>query len=116
MHITSWVLGIILFFVVYTMYRNGNSKAKMVHMITRLVYILIVISGLVVYMGFDLQGAYAMWYGMKMLLGLIVVGAMEMVLVRTKKKKNTTVPWGLFIIALILVLYLGFKLPELPFS
>ncbi|GAA3329729.1 hypothetical protein GCM10020331_079390 [Ectobacillus funiculus] len=28
LHITAWVLGIILFFVASAMYRNRNSKAK----------------------------------------------------------------------------------------
>ena len=36
LHITAWVIGIILFFVTYSMLKSGNPKAKMVHMITRL--------------------------------------------------------------------------------
>ncbi|MDG4656702.1 YisL family protein [Ectobacillus antri] len=116
MHITAWALGIILFLVTYAMYRSGNGKARIWHMLSRLLYVLIVATGLILYTGFDLKGAYAMWYGIKMLLGILVIGSMEMVLVRTKKQKSTAGTWILFVITLAIVLYLGFKLPVLPFS
>ncbi len=37
MHITAWVIGIILFFVTYSMLKGANPKAKMLHMITQVV-------------------------------------------------------------------------------
>lgn len=81
MHITAWVIGIILFFVTYSMLKGANPKAKMLHMITRLFYLLIFLTGGMLITDF---GAYAV----KMIVGIIVIAAMEMVLVRTKKKKH----------------------------
>ncbi|GAA1378369.1 YisL family protein [Peribacillus frigoritolerans] len=105
MHITAWVIGIILFFVTYSMLKGANPKAKMLHMITRLFYLLIFLTGGMLITDF---GAYAV----KMIVGIIVIAAMEMVLVRTKKRKSTGAMWILFIVALVFVLYLGFSLPQ----
>lgn len=113
-HITAWALGIILFFVASSMYRGGNSKAKMLHMIVRLFYVIIIITGFLLYQGI-MQTATSdmhMWYGIKMLVGIWVIGAMEMVLVRTSKGKDPKVGWIQFVIAVLLVLYWGFKLPQ----
>lgn len=112
MHITTWVLGLLLFFVAYSMYTAGK-KGKGVHMVLRVMYIFIIISGFMVYQGIM---EYAtdemnMLYGIKMFIGLLVIVTMELVLVRTSKKKPTGVIWALFIIALIVVLYLGLRLP-----
>jgi uncharacterized membrane protein SirB2 len=105
MHITAWVIGIILFFVTYSMLKGANPKAKMLHMITRLFYLLIFLTGGMLITDF---GAYAV----KMIVGIIVIAAMEMVLVRTKKRKSTGAMWILFIVALVFVLYLGLSLPQ----
>lgn len=46
MHITSWVIALILVFVAYGLYSSGNSKgAKITHMILRLFYIIVIITG-----------------------------------------------------------------------
>ena len=105
MHITTWLIAIILFFVTYAMLKNGSSKAKMMHMITRLFYLLIIITGGMLITDF---GTYV-W---KMIVGLIVIAAMEMVLVRTKNGKSVGLMWLLFAVAFIVVLYLGFSLPQ----
>ncbi|WP_459735766.1 DUF1516 family protein, partial [Peribacillus sp. N1] len=39
MHITAWDIGLILFFVTYSMLKVENPKAKMLQMITRLFYL-----------------------------------------------------------------------------
>ncbi len=67
MHITAWVIGIILFFVTYSMLKGANPKAKMLHMITRLFYLLIFLTGGMLITDF---GAYAV----KMIVGIIVIG------------------------------------------
>ncbi len=104
LHITTWVIGIILFFVTYSLLKNGNPKAKMLHMITRLFYILIFLSGGMLISNFG-------YYAQKMIVGILVIAFMELVLVRTKKEKSTGMVWTLFILALLYVLYLGFSLP-----
>ncbi|RID86200.1 DUF1516 family protein [Peribacillus asahii] len=104
LHITTWVIGLILFFVTYSMLKGGNPKAKMMHMITRLFFILIFLSGGMLISDFGV-------YATKMIVGLLVIAFMEMVLVRTAKRKSTGVMWTLFILSLLFVLYLGFSLP-----
>ncbi|TFD97628.1 MULTISPECIES: YisL family protein [Jeotgalibacillus] len=110
LHITTWVLGIILFFVALALYKGANAKgAKIVHMILRLLYILIVFTGAWL---FFLNSQFdAALYGVKFLMGILVIGFMEMILVRTKKQKPTKVMWILFAVALLVTLYFGFSLP-----
>ncbi len=108
LHITTWVIGIVLFLAAAFM-ANGSKGRKIIHMILRLFYILILISGLTLFVGhssFD-----AMLYGMKFLFGLLTIGMMEMVLVRSKKQKPVTLFWALFAVFLFITMFLGFKLP-----
>ena len=105
LHITTWVVGLILFFVA-----AFASKSKGIHMALRLFYILIIITGgALFYKSIDLN-LDAMEYGIKFLLGLIVISMMEMVLVRKAKNKSTTLFWIIFLVALLAVLYMGFRL------
>lgn len=105
LHITTWVIALVLFFVAAL-----ASKSKGIHMALRLFYILIIITGGALFiegMGYNM----GMDYGIKFILGILVIGMMEMVLVRKAKNKPTTVFWVLFAIFLFAVLYYGFKLP-----
>lgn len=110
MHITTWVLTLILFVIVLVLHKNGKAKAeKIVHMILRLFYLLtIATGGMLVHLLFS---SYPVQYVLKFVFGILVIGFMEMVLVKMKKEKKTTVSWILFIISLVVVLYLGFTLP-----
>ncbi|MGE8205187.1 YisL family protein [Heyndrickxia sp. NPDC080065] len=110
-HITTWVVALILFFVALALYKSGNSKgSKIVHMILRLFYILIIVTG--AFLFFKFQSIDPALYGIKMLDGLLVIGMLEMILVRLKKGKGTGLFWILMIIFFIIALYLGFvKLP-----
>lgn len=106
LHITTWVIALVLFLVAAL----GSSKSKGIHMALRLFYILIIITGGALFieaMSFD-QG---MLYGIKFLLGILVIGMMEMILVRQSKNKKTSTFWILFAIFLFAVLFMGFKLP-----
>ncbi|WP_028402549.1 YisL family protein [Ectobacillus panaciterrae] len=113
-HITSWMIGIIVFFAAYAMYKNRNPKAKIVHMIDRLMYIVIIVTGFLLYVPVMKYGSGTdhMWYGFKMLAGIWVIGSMEMVLIRTSKGKSTNGAWIQFVIAILVVLYLGLRLPQ----
>jgi hypothetical protein len=109
-HITTWVIGIILFFAALYLHNSGKKKAmKIVHMTLRLFYLLIILTGALLF--WKHQGIDPMWYGIKMLVGLWVIAMFEMILIRKGKDKPTGVFWTQFIIAVIIVLYLGFKLP-----
>ncbi|MGM9924003.1 MAG: YisL family protein [Bacillus sp. (in: firmicutes)] len=108
MHITTWVAALILFFVAISLYKKGNQKGfKTTHMILRVVYLLIIATGGLMLIGINITGEYIG----KVILGIIVIGLLEMVLVKMGKGKSVT---GLSIalaIALILVITLGLRLP-----
>ncbi|WP_034302113.1 YisL family protein [Bacillus cihuensis] len=102
-HITTWVIAIILLFVALAMHNSGKTKGfKIVHMINRVFYILIILTG------GALMGSAFGFYWLKMVLGFIVIAAMEMILVRTKKGKSTGVMWALFVIVFLIIGYYGF--------
>ncbi|GEN85644.1 YisL family protein [Oceanobacillus sojae] len=115
LHITAWVLGLILFIIALVLYKKSSNKpATIVHMILRLVYLFIIITGGL------LTWDYIQGYSMpilgevivKALAGLWIVVMMEMILVSAKKGKSATGKWIQFLIALIIVIILGFfRLP-----
>ena len=104
LHITTWVVTLVLFFIAAV-----GVKPKVVHMILRLFYILTIISGAALF--FEYRSAFGFEYDIKFLLGILVIAMMEMVLVRQKKNKPTTVFWVLFALFLFAALFYGFKLP-----
>ncbi|MEG9296305.1 YisL family protein [Mangrovibacillus sp. Mu-81] len=109
-HITTWAIAIILFFVAVGLHNAGKAKGmKVVHMILRLFYLLIILTGALLF--WKHQGIDPALYGVKALVGIWVIGMLEMVLVRMNKGKSTKVFWIQLIISLIIVIILGFKLP-----
>lgn len=109
-HITTWVIAIILFFVAVGLHNAGKKKGmKVVHMILRLFYLLIILTGALLF--WKHQGINPALYGIKGLVGIWVIGMFEMILVRLNKGKSTKMFWIQLIIALIIVLYLGLRLP-----
>lgn len=108
-HITTWVVAIILFFVANSLLKSGKEKPfKTVQMVLRLFNILIIVTGIIIASSvYQLNGEYIG----KMILGIITIGAMEMVLTKTKKNASTKGSWILFFIALILTILLGLRLP-----
>jgi hypothetical protein len=107
-HIFTWVVGIILFLVAAVL-ADGSKGKKITHMIARLFYVLIVVSGFLLFLNWSSQDAAL--YGVKFLLGLVTIGMMEMVLVRSSKGKKVTTFWILFFVFLFATMFLGFKLP-----
>src|SRR5690625_2721076 len=96
MHITAWAVGIILFIVVLALMRRdaANKGAKITHMVLRLFYVLILLTGLDLFFRFYLGAPWSETAEaiVKSLAGVWVIAAMEMVLVRTKKGKPTFSP------------------------
>ncbi|WP_102028012.1 YisL family protein [Salirhabdus sp. Marseille-P4669] len=114
LHITAWALALILFLVAYFLQKQGKEKpAKIVQMILRLDYLL------VLYSGGDLLTNYSSVSGAmlgevitKVVAGILVIAALEMILVKGAKGKSTTVWWIILLIALIIAMVLGFvRLP-----
>lgn len=106
LHITTWVVGIVLFLVAAL----SGKPSKGLHMGLRLFYILIIISGGALFIE-AMDYGQGMLYGIKFLLGMAVIAMMEMVLVKQKKNKKTTMFWILFAVFLFATLYVGFKAP-----
>lgn len=109
-HITAWLLAIILFFVAFGLHRSGKNRgAKVVQMILRLLYLLIIATGIWILSSIN---SISMLYVLKSLMGVFVIAMLEMILVKTGKGKNTSMYWLLFAVSFVVVLYLGFiKLP-----
>ncbi len=108
LHITTWVIAVILFLVAAIMQRDSKGR-KILHMVLRLFYILIIITGLTLFI--EWSSSDPMLYGIKFLLGILTIGMMEMVLVRSKKQKPVTLFWALFAVFLFATMFVGFMLP-----
>ncbi len=104
----TWVVGVVLFIVTAVM-PTASKGRKITHMITRLFYVLILLSGIFLFIAHS--SIDSAMYGVKFLVGLITIGLMEMVLVRSAKGKKVSTLWILFFIVLLITLYLGFYLP-----
>lgn len=109
-HILTWVVAVILFFVAYALFKKGMAKQmKIVHMVLRLFYILIIVTGGILF--FEWSANDQMMYGLKLVAGIAVIGFSEMVLIKLNKGKSAKgVVIGL-IISFIVTLYLGFSMP-----
>ncbi|WP_029266995.1 YisL family protein [Virgibacillus alimentarius] len=114
MHITSWVLAFILIILVAMFYKQGKVKpGKILHMILRLDYLFIL------YTGGSLLGDYfSSTIGhtgeviIKVIAGLWIIMAMEMIGVKLSKDKSAK-GWVIqLVIAAIIAIALGFgRLP-----
>lgn len=114
LHITGWVLAIILLVVVISLRNKGNLKgAKITHMILRLVYLVTIVSGAELFFrGYIPVNSYLPEVILKSIAGLWIIFAMEMILVRGGKGLPTKGPWIQFVIMLLIVMILGFgRLP-----
>ena len=119
LHITAIVVSIILFLVVYFMYRGNNTAdnkvAKILHMVLRLFYLIVLFSGLMIYVG-NMEGISNsgghMQYGIKVLLGLLSVVFIEVSIVRLKKQSTSaTMLMILTLVLIIATIVMGSVLP-----
>lgn len=114
LHITSWLVAFILFIIVLILNKLGKEKgAKIVQMILRLDYLLILYSG----------GTLLAWYfsnpqvGLgeavfKGLAGIWAIFALEMISLKSGREEPTKSWWLQLIIAVVLTFILGFgRLP-----
>ncbi|CAG9609219.1 YisL family protein [Pseudoneobacillus rhizosphaerae] len=114
-HMTAWFLALVLFFVAIFLIKGGKAKgAKIVQMIIRVMFLLILGTGFMMLSKANSSGILGsdagLQYILKVLLGVGVIGLIEMILARVKKKKSTGVMWIALVIVFGLTLYLGFSL------
>lgn len=112
LHITSWVLAVILFLIVIMFMNKGKAKpAKIVQMVLRLDYLLILYSGGSLLANY-FNGEMLIEAIIKGLAGLWVIAMMEMIVIRRKKGKPVLGFWVQFGIAVLITIALGFgRLP-----
>lgn len=106
-HIGSWAITILLFVISYILLKAGKNKgAKILHMILRLFYVIMVVSGVGM-----IIGGYPHIYMVKGLIAIVLIYSMEMLLVRTAKGtigSKAGMYWGIFVVALIIVVLMGY--------
>lgn len=109
MHITTWVLAVILVIVATVLLKKGNEKGyKITHMILRIDYLLMIATGADLMFRYNVIGEY---YA-KALLGIVVIGLAEMMLIKMKKNANAKGIGTAFVITLLAVIAFGFYLPQ----
>lgn len=106
-HVGAWEVALVLLIIGYILYRMDKNKVgKVLHMILRLMFVIIIVSG--VWMLFQFRAADVLYY-IKGILGIMTVGLMEMSLLRAAKDKPSG---GFFIGALVLlviVIMIGYR-------
>ena len=113
LHITSWVLALILFILALVFHKQGNEKlGKIFHMILRLDYLLILYSGGALLSEYFRTSLMLGEVITKSLAGIWLIAVLEMILIKTAKDKPAKGMWIQFVIAFVIVLVLGFgRLP-----
>ena len=116
LHLTAIIVSIILFIAVYAMYKKNstaeNKPAFILHMVLRVFYLLVLFSGIMVYVE-GMSGIEShMMYGIKVLLGLLSIGFMEISIVRLKKKSvKASVLLIVTIVLIVATVIMGSILP-----
>ena len=106
MHVTTWVIALILFLISFYLQKKGRDQAqRRVQMILRLFYILILLTGA------DLL--FRIWNFhtpavIKAVIGLWVIFSMEFIINRGGQGRPTRIFWIQFIIGLVTVLFYGY--------
>lgn len=105
LHITSWVVALVLVGLATMFYRAGKDKAaKISQMILRLDYLLVLFSGGWLFSSYSNYGPLVI---IKVIAGLWVLASMEGVTAKYKKKKPAGGWWLSLAIAAIIAIILG---------
>ncbi|WP_347550828.1 DUF1516 family protein [Pseudalkalibacillus hwajinpoensis] len=109
-HYTAWLITLVLFVISYFLMRAGKGKAQnMIHMILRVFYILTVISGMLLVVGYSFWGPSIV----KGVVALWLLFSMEMILVRGEKGKIIWPFWLQFLFAFLTVFFYGYSVLHL---
>lgn len=115
LHLTAIVLAVVFFFITYFSIKNPGDPdakyAKVPHMIARLLYVVVLVSGLVLFI--QAMGINGMLYGLKFLAGLFTIGLMEMAVIRKRKATGQTM-FITFLVLAVITIGLGIYLPMGP--
>lgn len=120
-HITSWVLAIILFFAAYFNFSEKQGPTpyfKPIHMFLRLIMVFVLISGFWIWIqafGADNAGGH-MLLTLKMLCGVAVVALMEVTIAKRKKGQPSHGIMWTTIVLIIITMVIGVILPQGPIT
>lgn len=118
LHITAIVIALVFFFITYFSIKNPGDPdakyAKVPHMIARLFYVIVLVTGLVLFI--QAMGINGMMYGLKFLAGLFTIGLMEMAVVRKRKKTAGQPMFIAFLVLAVVTISLGIFLPMGPIT
>lgn len=108
MHSISWEIAFALFVIAIILYKIGQEKAaKIVTMMLRLAYLFVLGTGIYLLMKIGFAGLYYL----KMILGILTIGLMEMIIGGLSKGKKLTWQWLVFLVVFAGTIYLGIRLP-----
>lgn len=116
MHITSWVLALILIALVAMFYKQKNEKlGKIFHMVLRLDFLFILFTGIMLLTEyFKVSVGQTGELVIKVIAGLWAIVAMEMIGGKMSRGQSSKAWWIHLIIAAIIAIALGFG--RLPFG
>ncbi len=107
-HYTAWGLTLVLFIASYFLMRAGK-RPHIIHMVLRVFYVLTIISGMFLVVGYHFWGPSIV----KAVLALWLIFSMEMILVRGKKGQKIWPFWLQFLFAFLLVFFYGYSVLHL---
>ncbi|GAA4708426.1 DUF1516 family protein [Brevibacillus fulvus] len=106
-HVGAWEAAFVLYIIAYILVRlRQNRIAKILHMILRLLFVIIVVSGL--WMLFAYMAGEVRYY-IKGILGLVTIGLIEMTMGRATKGKANLSFFILSLVLFVLVILIGYQ-------
>lgn len=104
-HTGSWAILVVLFLVSLLLIKLGKAKGgRIVQMVVRLFYIIMLVSGIGMLIGYDFPAIYIV----KGILAIGLIGAMEVVLGRAKRRESVAVPLIIVVVLVAIVALMGF--------
>lgn len=104
-HEGSWAFLAVLFVISYFLYRSRKLKAgTILHMIARLFYILMLVSGV----GMLVAWEFPLMYVVKGLLAILLIAFMEVAAGKAKRNENSLGSLFIVFLLLLVVVLMGF--------
>ncbi|MBC1947773.1 YisL family protein [Listeria welshimeri] len=107
-HLISWVAIVVLTVTALAIYSKSTKGFTILQMINRIFYILVILSG-VMMVQYSVEQSWILAV-FKILMGIIVIGVVEMLLSYRKQQKPTGMFLMIFIIVIVITVSLGFYL------
>ncbi|MBC1964323.1 YisL family protein [Listeria welshimeri] len=107
-HLISWVAIVVLTVTALAIYSKSTKGFTILQMVNRIFYILVILSG-VMMVQYSVEQSWILAV-FKILMGIIVIGVVEMLLSYRKQQKPTGMFLMIFIIFIVITVSLGFYL------